>query len=70
MSDDCEAVVRELRRAGLAGLTGLELYQRTGCLGYRQRASEARKAGHKIECVHERMTERGKRVSRYRLVEG
>ena len=71
MSAQCEIVLRELKRAGLAGLTRMELQQRVfpDVLGVTQRISELKRAGVSVACVRERTTAAGRGVWRYRVVE-
>lgn len=62
-----ERVLAALESAGANGLTGIELYERTGSMRYGGRIEELRKIGHTIDAERVGTSNTGAAIWRYWL---
>jgi hypothetical protein len=69
LSAKLQRTLAALRHAGAAGLTTRELGYITASCGVAQDVWHLRRHGVKVTCDHDGTSERGARVSRWRLVE-
>ena len=60
-------IVTPLRRAGLIGLTRMELQQQSGLCSVTQEVSRLRRMGFDIQVSYEGKTRQGATLNRYRL---
>jgi hypothetical protein len=64
-----QRLLAHLKQRGFRGATSLEISRVVGTVSPATDASDLRRCGFIIDCSYDHMTDRGRRVYRYRLVE-